>query len=273
MSYLATILLIGLLIFIHELGHLLAAWAVGIPVARFSLGFGPVIWSRRRHGVEYCVSLIPFGGYVMPEVADEEQFYRIPIGRRIVFSLGGPAANFVFAVCLATVGQCLAGGPSWRGLLVDPWLEVARISAAITAAIPGIFAHPQHLSGVVGIVAIGQSVVAGGAASAIRFAVMLNVNLAIFNLLPIAPLDGGKIVCRVARENPSSPGPPANQLRRRRPAAVARPDGLHHRPRRDAPDGLAARTRDAPALGWRPGIYFSPSLRERTASPACLAES
>ena len=47
MSYLVTIFIIGLLIFIHELGHLLAAWAVGIPVARFSIGFGPVLYTRR----------------------------------------------------------------------------------------------------------------------------------------------------------------------------------------------------------------------------------
>ncbi len=59
MSYLVTVLLIGLLIFLHELGHLLAARSVGIPIARFSVGFGPVIWSRRIDGVEYCVSLIP----------------------------------------------------------------------------------------------------------------------------------------------------------------------------------------------------------------------
>ncbi len=195
MTLLATIFLIGLLIFVHELGHLLAARAVGIPVARFSLGFGPVIWSRRRDGVEYCLSAVPLGGYVLPEFTDEEAFYRIPVGRRIVFLLGGPAANFAFAVVLAAIGRALAGDISWQAVLVTPWLDVARISAAITSALPAIFTHPQQLSGVVGIVAIGQTIVAGGLASAIRFAVMLNVNLAIFNLLPIAPLDGGKIVC------------------------------------------------------------------------------
>ncbi len=195
MSLLASVLLIGLLIFVHELGHLLAARAVGIPVARFSLGFGPVVWSRRRGGVEYCLSAVPLGGYVLPEFTDEEAFYRIPVGRRIVFLLGGPAANIAFAVVLAALGRALAGELSWQGLFIEPWLDVARLSAAITAALPAIFAHPGQLSGVVGIVAIGKTVVAGGLASAIRFAVMLNVNLAIFNLLPIAPLDGGKIVC------------------------------------------------------------------------------
>lgn len=63
MSYLLTILLIGLLIFLHELGHLLAAKAVGIPIARFSIGFGPVLWSRRIGGVEYCLSAVGLGGY------------------------------------------------------------------------------------------------------------------------------------------------------------------------------------------------------------------
>ena len=126
MSLLASVLLIGLLIFVHELGHLLAARAVGIPVARFSLGFGPVVWSRRRGGVEYCLSAVPLGGYVLPEFTDEEAFYRIPVGRRIVFLLGGPAANIAFAVVLAALaahwpasfpgrGYSSSRGSTWPG--------------------------------------------------------------------------------------------------------------------------------------------------------------
>ena len=62
MTYLATILILGLLIFVHELGHLLACWWTGIRVARFSIGFGPVIWSWRRDETEYCISAMPLGG-------------------------------------------------------------------------------------------------------------------------------------------------------------------------------------------------------------------
>ena len=65
MTYLTVILLICFLIFVHELGHFIAAKVSGIPIARFSIGFGPVLLSRRLKGTEYCLSLFPLGGYVI----------------------------------------------------------------------------------------------------------------------------------------------------------------------------------------------------------------
>ena len=195
MTYLITILLIGFLIFVHELGHLLAAWSMGIPVARFSVGFGPVLLSWRKSGTEYCLSLVPLGGYVLPRCEDETEFFNIPVGRRIVLWLGGPAANFVFAALLLGWAQCLSVGFSWHGVVVRPWLEVGRQSLALLAVLPQLFSRPDQLSGIVGIVAVGKSLLDGGLARAIDFAVLLNLNLAIFNLLPLPPLDGGKIFC------------------------------------------------------------------------------
>jgi regulator of sigma E protease len=195
MSYVTTILVIGFLIFFHELGHLLASWSVGIPVARFSIGFGPVLWSWRRKGVEYCVSAVPLGGYVLPRFESEEDFFRVAVSRRIVMWLGGPVANFVLAGVLLALLNCLTEGSSIRGLFVQPWIQVAQQSWHIVTVLPTIFLHPDQLSGIIGIVAVGKSFVGSGLASALLFAVMLNLNLAIFNLLPVAPLDGGKIVC------------------------------------------------------------------------------
>ncbi|REK19604.1 MAG: membrane-associated Zn-dependent protease [Planctomycetota bacterium] len=194
MSYLLTVLLIGLLIFFHELGHLLGAKAVGIPIARFSLGFGPVVWSRRAGGVEYCLSLVPLGGYVMPKIQDEEQFFAIDVWRRIVFWLAGPAANFLLAGLLLVAAQTASGG-SFADVLLRPWIDVASLTGALLAVVPMIFLHPDQLSGLVGIVAAGKTVMNDGAMATLRFAVLLNVNLAVFNLLPISPLDGGKIFC------------------------------------------------------------------------------
>lgn len=72
MTLLATIVLLGVLIFVHELGHFGAARAVGVGVERFSIGFGPRIWGFTRGGTEYVLSAIPLGGYVRMQGMDDE---------------------------------------------------------------------------------------------------------------------------------------------------------------------------------------------------------
>ena len=66
------VLFFGGSIFVHELGHFLAARHRGVKVTRFSIGFGPAIWSHTaKDGVEYRLAWIPIGGYVaLPQLAD-----------------------------------------------------------------------------------------------------------------------------------------------------------------------------------------------------------
>src|SRR4051812_13183173 len=64
LAILAPILVFGLVIFVHELGHFLAAKAVGVYAPRFSIGFGPALFRRRRGETEYVLALLPLGGYV-----------------------------------------------------------------------------------------------------------------------------------------------------------------------------------------------------------------
>ncbi len=72
MTILATIIVLGVLIFVHELGHFWAAKWVGIRVERFSIGLGPRVWGFHRDGTEYVLSAIPLGGYVkMAGMGDE----------------------------------------------------------------------------------------------------------------------------------------------------------------------------------------------------------
>src|SRR3954453_21197167 len=73
LSLLAPILVFGLVIFIHELGHFLAAKATGVYAPRFSIGFGPALLRFRRGETEYVFAALPLGGYVrMASRLDEE---------------------------------------------------------------------------------------------------------------------------------------------------------------------------------------------------------
>jgi regulator of sigma E protease len=64
LAILSPIIVFGLVIFVHELGHFLAAKSVGVYTPRFSIGFGPALWRRRRGETEYILAAFPLGGYV-----------------------------------------------------------------------------------------------------------------------------------------------------------------------------------------------------------------
>src|SRR5258708_21856116 len=71
-SIFVIVLFFGGSIFVHELGHFLAARRRGLKISRFSIGFGPAIWKwQGKDGVDYRLSWLPFGGYVaLPQLAD-----------------------------------------------------------------------------------------------------------------------------------------------------------------------------------------------------------
>ena len=139
LSIVAAILAVSLLIVLHELGHMWVAQALGMRVERFSVGFGPVVWSATRGGVEYVVSLLPLGGYVRitgmspgDDVAadDRTAYCNQPAWRRVLVLAAGPGANYLVAVVLAAfllgtlglptpdgsarVGDLVAGMPAER---------------------------------------------------------------------------------------------------------------------------------------------------------------
>ena len=112
----AVLLLFGFTIFIHELGHFLAARLCGLVVDTFSLGFGPAIWKRRIQGTEYKICWIPLGGYVALPQLDPTGMQTIQGGgdepplrnlepaawwKRIIVSVCGPLGNVAFGVVLA----------------------------------------------------------------------------------------------------------------------------------------------------------------------------
>ena len=194
MSYLLVFVVIQLLILLHEAGHFAAARALGLPVARFSVGLGPRLWGFWKGDTEFRLAAIPFGGYVLLDLIDPDDYYRIPLWRRVVFALGGPLANLVGAVLLFAALNVVRDGFSFAGVFVAPFVQTPRFIGQLLASLPLLFQRPDAVSGVIGIVHQGGDYVGLDPARGLFFAIALTVNLGIFNLLPLPVLDGGKIV-------------------------------------------------------------------------------
>ncbi len=103
----AFIFALGVIIFVHEAGHLLMAKAFGVRVVAFSLGFGKRLWGFRRGETDYRLSLVPLGGYVQlggedpAEVSDDPgEFLNRPRWQRVFVYLAGPTMNVVLAIGL-----------------------------------------------------------------------------------------------------------------------------------------------------------------------------
>lgn len=105
-TILAFIFVLGVLIFVHELGHFVMARRIGVRVLTFSLGFGPKLLSFRRGDTEYCVSAIPLGGYVKmagenPEdtrTGASDEFLSKTKWQRFQVLIMGPVMNLALAV-------------------------------------------------------------------------------------------------------------------------------------------------------------------------------
>jgi len=166
MTYIiAAVVVLGLLIFVHELGHFLFAKLFGVGVEKFSLGFGPKIIGKKYGETEYLLSAFPLGGYVKmvgenpdTELSDfdlSRSFMGKPPLQRIAIVAAGPIFNLLFAALLfivvymigvpaatTRIGEVVAGKPaaaagvqvkdlvrSVNGRQVSRWEEFAAIIA------------------------------------------------------------------------------------------------------------------------------------------------
>ena len=102
------VIVLGVMVFVHEAGHFLAAKAFGVRVLTFSLGFGKRLFGFVRGGTDYRVSILPLGGYVKMAgddptavlTGDPGEFLARPRWQRFVIILMGPMMNFVLAVAV-----------------------------------------------------------------------------------------------------------------------------------------------------------------------------
>lgn len=129
-TLLSFVVVLGVLILIHELGHFLVARWTGVGVERFSIGFGPVLLRWRGKETEYCLSLIPMGGYV--KMLGEESpleggggaahdparaFSFKPLWVRFLIVFAGPGMNLVLAAVIFAGVLAVVGRPVWPPLV------------------------------------------------------------------------------------------------------------------------------------------------------------
>jgi len=102
------VIVLGFMIFIHELGHFMAAKWFGVRVLTFSLGFGKRLFGFKKGDTDYRVSALPFGGYVkmwgedpsQPRTGDPAEFLGKPRWQRFIIAIMGPAMNVLLAIAL-----------------------------------------------------------------------------------------------------------------------------------------------------------------------------
>jgi len=129
-TVLAFLVTLAILVVVHEYGHYRVAVACGVKVLRFSVGFGRVLYSRRRgpDQTEFVISALPLGGYV--RMLDEREepvpagelhraFNRQPLSRRAAIVIAGPAANLLLAVLLFALAQWI-GTEEPKAVLSQP---------------------------------------------------------------------------------------------------------------------------------------------------------
>jgi membrane-associated protease RseP (regulator of RpoE activity) len=144
MSVLAVIALLAVLIFVHELGHFLAARLQGIYANRFSIGFGPILWKYQGSQTEYALRALPLGGFV--GFPDDDPDSDIPpndpnllrnrpvLDRAIVIS-AGVIANLVFAYFVLAGQMAIVGSPAVDYL---PGVVIPKVTPQEVAAQAGI---------------------------------------------------------------------------------------------------------------------------------------
>ena len=117
-SAIKIIVLLGLLIIIHEAGHMIVAKKCKVKVNEFSIGFGPIIWKKQGKETKYTLRLIPLGGFCSMEGEDERSekegsFSKASIPRRLAIVFAGAVVNIIFGllvffILMATTGNYIS---------------------------------------------------------------------------------------------------------------------------------------------------------------------
>ena len=188
-----TILILGILVIIHEGGHFLVAKLCKVRVNEFSVGFGKCIWSKTIKDTKYSLRIVPLGGYVSMEGEDEPSeedgsFSKASFWKKLAIVLAGPIVNIVFGIlvyfALVSIKYGIQVGITSTGSFFGALIESIRIMVTGGATM-------NDLAGPVGIGAIVAKT--SGLVDFVYLLCVISLSLGVSNLIPIPPLDGGKL--------------------------------------------------------------------------------
>ena len=195
-NILMLLLILCLCVVVHEMGHLVAAKRMKLPVKEFSIGFGPGLFHFVHNGTQYAFRALPFGGYVL---MDER---RVRPNLRWKLLLAGPVANFLLGMVF-TVGY----------LIITEWAAFHSLFSVIVGLAAATLASPAIYLATIGHVLrvaiannnlgttvqtpIGMGIAIAhshmGMSEWFVLGLVISYSVGFCNLLPIPPLDGGKI--------------------------------------------------------------------------------
>jgi membrane-associated protease RseP (regulator of RpoE activity) len=226
----AVLVVIGILasVAIHELAHLGAARALGVKATEYFVGLGPTLWARQRGELRWGLKLLPLGGYVRltgmdsgeeVDPAEESRTFRAQRpGTRAAISAAGPLANLALALVLfaglgvasqGSVGDGVATGAgdtvevlhlSTGAIVQLPATGVRLADAAVTGSEPPV---EERVLSPVGATRLANQAVGAGPEFAIGLVAIINAFLALINLVPLLPFDGGYITLAAIEKSAS----------------------------------------------------------------------
>ena len=197
------IFLLGFLVLIHEGGHFLAAKAFKVNVEEFSIGFGPVIFSKEKNNTLYRIGCIPFGGYVRMTGENERSnlegaFNNAKLIHRILIVAAGGVINIVFALIVFFILSIFYEGIASFPIMqkIDFALKnTGGFVLSIINSLKMLFTGQVGIDQMAGPVGISEIVVeTKGLYNFIHLLCLVSLSLGVTNLLPIPALDGGRIV-------------------------------------------------------------------------------
>ena len=174
LTIIKTLILLGILVIIHEGGHLFVAKLCKVKVNEFSIGFGKVLFSRQRKETKYSIRLIPLGGFVSMEgeeqpSGEEGSFSEAGILKKLAIISAGAIVNIIFGLLVYFILVAVHYG------IQVAWSSIGPFIGALGESIKMLFTREAP----------------------VNYLAVISLSLGITNLIPIPPLDGGKFLIYV----------------------------------------------------------------------------